>query len=70
VSWDDVLLIYKAENQERGESDSMCKWALSVSDQRIQLPLLNEFKKLLKSLVFQKLKILIQETIMVVVIFK
>ena len=46
-SWDDVLPYFiKAENQERGESEFHgVNGPLSVSDQRIQLPLLNEFQK-------------------------
>ena len=43
---------------------------LSVANQRMSLPLLDEFKMLQKNLVFQKQMILIQEIIMVVVIFK
>ncbi len=45
-SWDDVLPYFiKAENQERGESEYHgVGGPLSVSDQRIQLPLLNEFQ--------------------------
>ncbi|MDA9162471.1 GMC family oxidoreductase N-terminal domain-containing protein, partial [Candidatus Pelagibacter ubique] len=46
-SWDDVLPYFiKAENQERGPSEFHgVNGPLSVSDQRIQLPLLNEFQK-------------------------
>ena len=46
-SWEDVLPYFiKAENQERGESEFHgVGGPLSVSDQRIQLPLLNEFQK-------------------------
>ncbi|MDC6479430.1 GMC family oxidoreductase N-terminal domain-containing protein, partial [Candidatus Pelagibacter sp.] len=46
-SWDDVLPYFiKAENQERGASEFHgVNGPLSVSDQRIQLPLLNEFQK-------------------------
>jgi len=46
-SWDDVLPYFiKAENQERGENEFHgVGGPLSVSDQRIQLPLLNEFQK-------------------------
>ena len=45
-SWDDVLPYFiKAENQERGKSEFHgVGGPLSVSDQRIQLPLLNEFQ--------------------------
>jgi choline dehydrogenase len=45
-SWDDVLPYFiKAENQERGKSEFHgVDGPLSVSDQRIQLPLLNEFQ--------------------------
>ena len=44
--WDDVLPYFiKAENQERGKDDFHgVDGPLSVSDQRIQLPLLNEFQ--------------------------
>ena len=44
--WDDVLPYFiKAENQERGKDDFHgVGGPLSVSDQRIQLPLLNEFQ--------------------------
>ena len=44
--WDDVLPYFiKAENQERGENKFHgVNGPLSVSDQRIQLPLLNEFQ--------------------------
>ena len=44
--WDDVLPYFiKAENQERGKNDFHgVGGPLSVSDQRIQLPLLNEFQ--------------------------
>ncbi|MDC3231290.1 GMC family oxidoreductase N-terminal domain-containing protein [Candidatus Pelagibacter sp.] len=44
--WDDVLPYFiKAENQERGKDDYHgVGGPLSVSDQRIQLPLLNEFQ--------------------------
>jgi len=46
-SWVDVLPYFiKAENQERGENEFHgIGGPLSVSDQRIQLPLLNEFQK-------------------------
>ncbi len=46
-SWEDVLPYFiKAENQERGESEFHgVGGPLSVSDQRIQLPLLNQFQK-------------------------
>ncbi len=46
-SWEDVLPYFiKAENQERGKSEFHgVGGPLSVSDQRIQLPLLNEFQK-------------------------
>ena len=45
-SWDDVLPYFlKAENQERGKSKfHNTGGPLSVSDQRINLPLLNEFQ--------------------------
>ena len=45
--WDDVLPYFiKSENQERGQNDFHgVGGPLSVSDQRIQLPLLNEFQK-------------------------
>ena len=44
--WEDVLPYFiKAENQERGKNDYHgVGGPLSVSDQRIQLPLLNEFQ--------------------------
>ena len=44
--WDDVLPYFiKAENQERGKNEFHGTGGpLSVSDQRIQLPLLNEFQ--------------------------
>ncbi len=44
--WDDVLPYFiKAENQERGKNEFHgIDGPLSVSDQRIQLPLLNEFQ--------------------------
>ena len=44
--WDDVLPYFiKAEDQERGKNDYHgVGGPLSVSDQRIQLPLLNEFQ--------------------------
>ena len=43
--WEDVLPYFiKAENQKRRKMNMWSGWTISVSDQRIQLPLLNEFQ--------------------------
>ncbi|MDA7597237.1 GMC family oxidoreductase N-terminal domain-containing protein [Candidatus Pelagibacter sp.] len=57
-SWDDVLPYFiKAENQERGKSEYHgVGGPLSVSDQRIHLPLLDEFQNAAKEFGIPKTK--------------
>jgi len=56
--WDDVLPYFiKAENQERGKDNYHgVGGPLSVSDQRIQLPLLNEFQNAAEEFGIPKIK--------------